>query len=396
MRRRVFLRLPAAYIVYNESMGASAVYIHIPFCRAKCYYCDFVSYPGLETRHREYVEALLIEISRATPEGEITSLYIGGGTPTVLAAAQLAEILGAVRARFQVADEAEITLEANPGTVEAAKLRALRRAGFNRLSLGVQAMEDETLQLLGRIHSAQEAIDAYRGAREAGFDNISIDLMYALPGQSMAQWQETLAWAVALQPEHASLYELTIEEGTRFAELFAAGRLPAPEDDLRLEMYEAAISELTSAGFEHYEVSNFARPRRRSRHNQVYWRNESHFGFGAGAVRYLNGERCALTKSVEEYIAAIRAGGEAAESCEQLTGRRLMGETVMLALRTSEGVELAEFARRFGVELTEVYGESVAALQREGLVEVAGGRLRLTHRGLLLANQASLEFVEAD
>lgn len=383
--------------------AARAVYIHIPFCKAKCYYCDFVSFPGYEALHQDYVEALITEISRAEPRGPIESIYFGGGTPTVLSDEQLSGILRAVFNQFVVEPDGEITVEANPGTVDTQKLRNLRRSGFSRLSLGIQAFDDETLARLGRIHSAAQALEAYHDTRKAGFQNISIDLMYGLPAQRLEDWRKTLDQAVRMGPEHASLYELSIEEGTKFAEMHKTGELEIPDEDARLEMYEAAIEALTGAGYEHYEVSNFARPNCRSRHNQVYWRNEDYYGFGAGAARYLDGLRCTMTKSVARYISDVRQGIDPVESCERLTGRALMGETIMLALRTSDGVDLKEFEHRFGLGLLEVYGKVVKSLREDGLIELTGQevnscpteRMRLTHSGLLLANRVGAEFVEA-
>ncbi len=350
----------------------------------------------MEAFYGEYVEALAAEISHAEPQEPISTIYFGGGTPTVLSNGQLSAILAAVRERFEVEPDVEITLEANPGTVSLRKLRNLRAAGFNRISLGFQAMDDGALRRIGRVHSADEGLAAYQAAREAEFDNIGIDLIYGLPEQTLEDWQSNLEHALGLCPEHASLYELSIEEGTPFAEKQAAGQLNLPDEDSRLEMYEVAIRTLAAAGYEHYEISNFARPGFRSRHNQVYWRNESYFGFGAGSARYLDEVRCGLTKSVQHYITCIRQRIDPIGSCERLTGRALMGETIMLGLRALEGVDLGEFEKRFGVPLMDAYGETVCALQNDGLVELTKDRLKLTHRGLLMANRAAAEFVETE
>lgn len=374
-------------------LAASAIYLHIPFCRAKCHYCNFVSYAGLNVLHDRYVEALKKEISRAVPEAPITTIYFGGGTPTVLAENQLGEILQAICSCFDVTPDAEITLEANPGTVDRAKLQALCLAGFNRLSLGVQSFDHTLLARLGRIHSAKEALEAFHSARAAGFANIGLDLMYALPGQSLLAWQRTLDQAIRLNPEHISLYELSIEEGTKLAEDCQAGKLELPSEDLQIQMYEAAIAVLTSAGYEHYEISNFARPGFRSRHNQVYWRNDSYFGFGAGAARYLGGVRAKLTESVERYIDMINQAQDPVESTETLTGRALMGETIMLGLRLREGVDLTAFQQRFGEDLSATYREKIAVLKESGLLEIADNHLRLTHQGLLLSNRVMGEFL---
>jgi oxygen-independent coproporphyrinogen-3 oxidase len=416
-----------------------AIYIHIPFCASKCFYCDFTSFAGLEALWPDYVEALISEISRARPRGPVETIYFGGGTPSILPAYQLLAVLSAITERFEVEPDAEITLEANPGTADLPKLRSLRNAGapaevrpssengdpalssplcgggdkpgikstlkapgslgnekqgFNRLSLGVQSFDDEMLKRIGRIHSAEEALAAYRMAREAGFDNISIDLIYGLPNQTLKDWQRELEHLLELRPEHVSIYELSIEEGTPFARKQEAGELELPDEETRLEMYEAAIGSLALAGYEHYEISNFARPGFRSRHNQVYWRNESYHGFGAGAARYLDGVRCSLTKSIQHYISCARLKIDPIESCERLTGRGLMGETIMLGLRSSDGIDLGEFRERFGVSLMEAYGDAIERLQGDGLVELNEERLRLTHKGLLVANRVVVEFVE--
>jgi oxygen-independent coproporphyrinogen-3 oxidase len=288
---------------------------------------------------------------------------------------------------------AEITLEANPGTIDLAKAAALRGARFNRISLGVQSLDDRRLRKIGRIHTSQEALDAYQAVRQAGFANVSIDLIFALPTQTLAEWQNTLNRAVQLNPEHASLYELSIEEGAKFAEAYKAGLLIMPDEDTRLEMYESAIAALTGEGYEHYEVSNFAKPGFRSRHNQVYWKNESYFGFGAGAVRYLDGVRCTMTTSVEDYISRIQQGLDPADSCEELTGSALMGETIMLGLRTSDGVDLRAFEERFSTSLIEAYDEVLPVLYNDRLIDLTDTHLRLTHKGLLMADRVAAEFI---
>lgn len=348
----------------------------------------------MQSLYQDYVDALISEISNARPRGRISTIYIGGGTPTALSAEQLSSVLRAITGHFDAAPDAEVTFEANPGTVDLTKLQALRSAGFNRISLGIQSLDDDLLKRIGRIHSSEDAVEAYRAARRAGFDNAGLDLIHALPGQSVADWRKTLDRVVELHPEHASLYELSIEEGTVFARQCAQGKLDLPDEDEKLEMYEAAIEVLTRAGYEHYEISNFALPGFRSRHNQVYWRNDSYFGFGAGAVRYLDGKRCSLTTSVEDYIAHIKRGEDPAVSCEELTGRALMGETVMLALRTSDGVDTSLFESRFGVPFEEAYAKVLPALLDSGLAALEQGRLRLTHRGLLLGDEVSAEFLE--
>jgi oxygen-independent coproporphyrinogen-3 oxidase len=334
----------------NSSPSAAlptAAYIHIPFCKSKCFYCDFNSYPGQEGLRAEFVDALVKEINAAIDsKNPLETVYFGGGTPTLLSAEHLLRILEAIRAKFGISPDAEVTIEANPGTVTPETLAALRNGGFNRLRIGVQSFDDQTLQILGRIHSAKEAQRAFLEARKANYGNISIDLMYALPDQTISNWESTLQKALELSPEHISLYELSIEEGTHFGNLRSRCMIQLPDEDLQLEMYQMAIDRLTSAGFEHYEVSNFARPGRRSRHNQVYWRNEPYYGFGAGATGYVQGIRYTNTATPRDYIDQVNASGRAVATEESLTGRESMGETIMLGLRMLDGVDTFAFEHR--------------------------------------------------
>ncbi len=378
--------------------GPTAAYVHIPFCVSKCFYCDFSSFAGMESLHDEYVAAVVSEIEHSSrPDwGQLDSVYIGGGTPTVLSADQLAMILTALDRAIGIGPDCEITIEANPGTVDRAKLSALRRAGFNRLSLGVQSFDDAFLKRIGRIHNAASAVEAYLAAREAGFGNVGIDLIFALPGQTISHWAQTLTRAVELSPEHVSLYELSIEEGTRFAEMCASGELDLPSEDARLEMYEQAISIITGAGYEHYEVSNFARPGFRSRHNQVYWRNEPYYGFGASATSYLNGERARRVSSPRAYIDSISSDEDAIESSERLTGRALLAETIIQGLRMLEGIDLHRFRAETCADLDAEFAGEIAALEERGLVERSQGRLKVTHQGLLLMNDVAMEFLPGD
>jgi oxygen-independent coproporphyrinogen-3 oxidase len=410
----------------------NSVYVHIPFCVRKCLYCDFNSHAGMEHLFTPYVEALKTEIRREAerfPDARISTIYFGGGTPNILAPDQLAGILDEIRRSFEVATDAEISIEANPGVSSLqSTVSSLPRVGFSRLSPGVQSFNDDELRLLGRIHTADEAVRAFRDAREAGFENISIDLMYGIPGQTLESWRATLDKALDLAPEHVSLYSLTVEEGTPFHAMQVEGRLTLPGDEIEADMYEEAIRTLTSAGFEHYEISNFARPGFRCRHNITYWHNEPYFGFGAGATGYLpelrskeyKVQRPAETKppprvranpkseirnpkcgcvratnvlSPEEYISRIEAG-ESPKACEErLTGRAAMGETMFLGLRMLQGVDIETFARRNGVLPQEVFFEEIADLAERGLIEEADGAIRLTPRGLLLANDVFAEFV---
>lgn len=376
-----------------------AAYVHIPFCISKCHYCDFNSYSGMEPIFDGYIQSLLSEIQRTADRigrGRLlplNSIYIGGGTPTVLTADQLVVIISSIDENFGITDNCEITLEANPGTVNEHKLAQLHLAKFNRLSIGIQSFDDELLLKLGRIHTAAQAINTYESARRVGFDNIGIDLMFALPGQDIKHWENTLNTAVGLYPEHISLYELSVEEGTQFAQLCSECKLDLPDEDVQLDMYELAITKLTAAGFEHYEVSNFARPGFRSRHNQVYWRNELHYGFGAGASSYINGDRARRIGNPRDYINAINSGSDAVEFSEHLTGRVLLAETIILGLRVLDGIDITKIDTQMHEDIVITFASEIEQLQEKELLELADGHLRVTHKGLLLLNDVAEEFL---
>lgn len=372
-----------------------AAYIHIPFCLSKCYYCEFNSYPGLEAVFNDYAGALIVEIERAKQSAvePLDTVYFGGGTPTILPASSIAAIFSSIKRNIGIAPGAEVTIEANPGTIDLAKLSDLHHSGFNRLSMGIQSFNDDLLIRIGRAHTVQEALDAYAAARHAGFSNVSIDLIFALPGQELHDWSKALDSAINLEPEHISLYELSIEEGTRFAELCADGALDLSDEEMQIEMYELAIRKLISAGFEHYEVSNFARPGFRSRHNQVYWRNEPYYGFGAGATSYINGVRARRIASPQAYIDAINAGSDAVEFSEQLDERSRLGETIIQGLRMLDGIDLHELQNKTSTNVLAEFGEKINLLEKRGLVEVVDNNMRVTHKGLMLLNDVSQEFL---
>ena len=379
-----------------------SIYIHIPFCVRKCLYCDFTSYPGKEGLFGDYVQALRAEIRQVGarfPDARAPTIYFGGGTPNVLSQEQLSSILSEITQSFDVFTGAEISIESNPGL-------PVVRNGLNRLSLGVQSFWDDELCSLGRIHTAEEAIQAVHDAREAGLKNISIDLMYGIPGQTLESWRQTLKTALDRLPEHVSLYSLAVEEGTPFHAMQVQGALSLPGDDAEADVYELAIETLTNAGYEHYEISNFARPGFECRHNITYWENRPYFGFGAGASSYLPEEqphsslithhayvRSTNTRSVEEYILRLNSGETAVESQECLTGKESMGETMFLGLRMLRGADVNAFRQRYGLSPQEAFPEEIASLKERGLLEEAGCFIRLTRRGLLLANDVFTEFV---
>ncbi len=381
-----------------------ALYLHIPFCAKHCAYCDFNTYTekaqsGLVV---ETVEAICTDIAQ-TAEGlpleqrlrPVESVFFGGGTPTFLSGEQLTRLLNTVRERFAVSTDAEITSEANPSSSDAEKFAQMRSAGFNRLSIGVQAFDDTLLKALDRFHTAGEAQAAFLQARAAAFDNISLDLMFGLPKQTRILWEATLERALGLEPEHISLYALTLEPGTRFERLYAGGKLELPDEDDEIGMYERSMERLTAAGYEHYEVSNFARVGRRSRHNQTYWRNEDYLGFGPGAVSYLEGRRWKRERLPKRYVEKVRQGADLSVESERLERDGTLGETFMLGLRMREGMPLSRIRERFGVEPHLHFGEVFADLKAKGWLEETGDTVRLTHTGLLLANEALQSFLAA-
>ncbi|MGE5590411.1 MAG: radical SAM family heme chaperone HemW [Bacillota bacterium] len=379
-----------------------AIYVHIPYCARKCAYCDFNSYDRFgEAQVERYLAALRREMALAARRPEVagrpvTSVFFGGGTPTVLSGGQLAGLLSALTGLFPLAPGAEVTSEANPGTVDEAKLASMRQAGFNRLSLGVQARQDHLLERLGRIHRAPEVEAGVRAARRSGFGSVNLDLMYGLPGQTLADWRETLDWAVSLGPEHISAYSLIIEPGTPFGALHERGLLSLPGEDLEAAMDEMTLEVLPRNGLEPYEVSNFARSGYRCRHNLVYWHNEEYLGLGAGAFSFLGGERFWNLRRPQDYEAAVleqdRLPVEDRERPDRATS---MGETVMLGLRLTDGLELERFRRRFGTSLQEAYPAVLEKLVRQGLVETGADHVRLTKRGRQVGNRVFAEFLPA-
>lgn len=374
-----------------EDLG---LYVHIPFCQSRCRYCDFNTYAGLEGLFETYVRALIREITLAGP-ARVRTVYLGGGTPTVLPLSHLVQVLDAIRAGFVLVPDAEVTVEANPGTVEAESLAVLRKQGVNRLSLGVQSFADDELRLLGRIHSAGQAAAALSAARQAGFKDVSLDLIYGLPRQTLADWSFSLERALALEPEHLSLYALSVEAGTPLARDIARGHLPLPDSDLAAEMYEMAAEVCAAAGYLHYEISNWARgAARQCRHNLIYWRNEPYLGLGAGAHSWQGRRRWANAAAPDEYATRLAGGNPTVAEEETISPELEMGETMMMGLRlVEEGVPFDRFQQRFGLDPRRCYEAEIAELVELGLLEVDDERLRLSPRGCLLGNQVFARFL---
>jgi len=382
-------------------MDAVSLYVHIPFCRAKCAYCDFNSYPGLDHLFEKYVHALQTEM-RWVSRGrslKVKTIYLGGGTPTVLPLAFLGEVLAACHEHFTIAEGTEITVEANPGTVDSSYLAGLLEMGVNRLSLGVQSFHDDELRLLSRLHTAAQAVEAYRLARQVGLGNVNLDLIYGLPRQTSSSWQDTLQKAIHLQPDHLSLYCLTVEEDTPLGQRIAQGKLPVPDPDLAAEMYSLAEEALDKAGCVHYEISNWAQPGCECRHNLTYWRNQPYLGLGAGAHSYFKKKRWHNVLSPAEYITLLEADRQEllssiAKEVEEIGETLEMAETMILGLRlVREGVRLADFRERFGRELINAYGDEISEMESAGLLEIDGERVQLTARGRLLGNEVFQQFL---
>jgi oxygen-independent coproporphyrinogen-3 oxidase len=367
-----------------------AAYVHIPFCVRKCHYCDFAAGPAPEAIRAAYVCALADEIRLSPWRGaRLSTLFFGGGTPSELKTPQLATILHALEETFDfVRPSLEATIECNPGTVSPASLAEMLELGFNRVSLGIQSFHDHHLRALGRIHDAVQARDAIRDARAAGFRRLNLDLIFGLPGQTLDEWRADVEEALAFQPEHLSLYHLTVEEETEFGRRRRAGLLTLPDDDLAADMYEWSLDRLRAGGWEQYEISNFARPGEECRHNQVYWRQEPFLGFGLGAASYLGGERRVRTRSMQRYLfTACRPEGPEVADSERLAPRDAAGEALMLALRTREGADPSRIGARWGVDVEAEFGAAFHSLAEDGLVARRGARIVLTRTGVLFANQ---------
>jgi oxygen-independent coproporphyrinogen-3 oxidase len=376
------------------------LYLHIPFCLRKCGYCAFNSQELLDNDLNDYA-ALLIEEMRlvaatTAPGRQLDSIYFGGGTPSLLLPDQTALIIRLAAQLFGLSPDAEITLEANPGTVDQARLSAFRTAGINRLSLGVQSFDDNFLGRLGRIHNAHQARKAFSDARRAGFNNIGIDLMYSLPAQDILQWQTDLKQAIQLSPEHFSIYGLTVEEGTPFHHLYPSGSRERPDDDLSADMFEMADDLLTAAGYEHYEIANYARTGYRSCHNSGYWQRDGYLGLGVGAHSFLksgNGVRMSNVSALEDYREKLAAVCLPRLESRHLSRDQAIEEYMFLGLRMADGVYLDEFEREFGCPCRSFYGRTIDDLVRLELLLCNKTNLRLTRRGMLLSNQVFARFL---
>lgn len=382
-------------------MAGLALYLHIPFCVRKCRYCVFVSRPlagggAGKTLVQDYLRALRREIkTTASLAGRqsLGSIYFGGGTPTLLEPSDLISLLEETRDHFDWGEDMEITVEANPGTISPAGMRLLRDAGVNRLSIGAQSFNPKELGLLGRIHGVAEIYSAYYAAREAGFDNVNLDLIYGIPGQTLSGWRASLEKAVELHPEHLSVYGLSLEEGTPLVEEIAKGWLQPCPEETQVAMWEITGRLLKGAGYERYEIANFASPGRQCRHNLTYWLNRPYLGLGAAAHGYFNGIRYANHSDLETYIESSLQGKLPRAQEEHQTPEQERTDTIIMGLRLTRGLSRSAFRNRFGYSFEDVFGEQLAILEQEGLMEENEGFIYLTERGCLLANYVLAHFV---
>ena len=369
------------------------IYIHIPFCAKKCNYCDFLSFPAAKEMQETYVDTLLKEIEAAKDREtyRVSTVFFGGGTPSILPAEDIARILDQLRDNFLIAPDAEISVECNPGTVTLSKLTTYKDAGINRLSFGLQSSDNEELRLLGRIHTWEAFLDSYHYARETGFNNINIDLMSALPGQTIDKWQKTVENVMVLHPEHISAYSLIIEENTPFYETYKNGHgLPEEEEDRR--MYAWTKKTLEEAGYRRYEISNYALPGRQCRHNVGYWKRIPYRGFGLGASSLIDEYRFKNTEDLNLYIARTREGQACYDDCEKIDTKSQMEEYMFLGLRLTDGISEQEFFQIFGESIDEIYGQHLDQLMGQGLLLREKGRIFLTDRGVDISNYVMAQF----
>lgn len=398
-------------------MKEISIYLHIPFCRHRCAYCDFNTYAGIESHIPAYIHALCQEIrysgNTAGRQLPVCSIFFGGGTPSLLPDTYIKQIMDEIHEHYNLREDAEITLEANPGTLTPGYLRKIRRCGINRLSLGMQSVRPVELKQLERQHDMFDVIQSVKWVRDAGFDNLNIDLIFGLPNQTLANWQDSLVQAANLKPEHLAIYSLILEEGTPMKRWVERGLMNMPDEDIAADMYEWTSDYLAGLGYVHYEISNWARydgdrNLLSCRHNLQYWRMNPFLGYGAGAHGFIEGVHISNIASPFDYVNAFtdRSAGidrgtypvtPATAAIEPVTRRTEMGEVMLMGLRlVDEGVSLQEFENRFGVSIWDMYRRQIASLQNRGLVEVVenqGERIRLTADGRLLGNQVFVEFV---
>ena len=372
------------------------LYIHIPFCVKKCAYCDFLSWSGDKEQRVDYVRALEQEIlsyKNFAEDYQVTTLYFGGGTPSVLEGELLERIMEAIRRTFQIEEKAEVTLEMNPGTALKEKLELYKKLGINRLSMGIQSVKNENLKLLGRIHTYEDFLESYCMAREAGFDNLSGDLISSLPGQTLAEWKEELEILMETPLEHVSVYQLIIAEGTDFYKRYGECEELLPDEETSREIYLWTGKYLKSRGFEQYEISNYAREGRQSAHNLRYWERKDYLGLGLGGASMIRNMRMSNTRDWDKYMAYCRDPGKIREEVEVLEESGQMEEFMFLGLRKTRGISKKEFRRTFGKDIDLVYEKTLEKYLKNGMLQESGDRIFLSEEGILLSNQVFADFL---
>ena len=372
------------------------LYIHIPFCVKKCAYCDFLSWSGDKEQRVDYVRALEQEIlsyKNFAEDYQVSTIYFGGGTPSVLEGELLERIMEAIRRTFQIEEKAEVTLEMNPGTALKEKLELYKKLGINRLSMGIQSVKNENLKLLGRIHTYEDFLESYCMAREAGFDNLSGDLISSLPGQTLAEWKEELEILMETPLEHVSVYQLIIEEGTEFYKKYGECEELLPDEETSREIYLWTGKYLKSQGFEQYEISNYAREGKQSAHNLRYWERKDYLGLGLGGASMIRNMRMSNTRDWDKYMAYCRDPGKIREEVEVLEESGQMEEFMFLGLRKTRGISKKEFRRTFGKDIDLVYEKTLEKYLKNGMLQESGDRIFLSEEGILLSNQVFADFL---
>lgn len=377
----------------SDRQNIPALYIHIPFCESKCIYCDFNSIVIKSQLVDEYLNAIEKELQSTSEKYSFTTVFIGGGTPTVLNEKQLNRLLLIIAKHVNVLNLKEYTIEVNPGTLNDEKIFILRNNLVNRISIGIQSFNDKYLKLLGRIHSASEAIDIFTDLREKGFENISIDLIYGYPDQTLYEWTIDLRKCINLDPEHISAYCLTYEQGTPITDMTESGTIKKLSEEEELKMYELTSDLLCNNGFRRYEISNFAKQDKECRHNTVYWENREYIGIGAGAFSYINGERFCKIKNIKKYISYVKSKKRLIYFSEKLSQKKRASEILIMALRMTAGVSRTDFFKRSGFDLYDLYHDQLFSLTQKGLINFDYDRIKLTKRGLSVADSVMMEFM---
>lgn len=386
-------------------MKEMELYIHVPFCIKKCAYCDFLSAPAGEEERQRYVETMIKEIQgyrKKYQEYCVTTIFVGGGTPSVLSGEQIKEVFNALRASFVIDAQAEITIEVNPGTVTEEKVEAWMQAGVNRISIGLQSVNDEELQMLGRMHTYKDFLNTYHLLRDKGFNNLNIDLISAIPGQTLESWKKTLSTVAELEPEHISAYSLIVEEGTPFYSIYGEGGAdgnlesmvqPLPDEETERFIYEETETILQKYGYDRYEISNYAKPGYACRHNEGYWRRVNYLGVGLGASSLIENQRFRNFSTYDVYMDAIQNQKLFHEEVKSLSVTDEMEEFMFLGLRMMSGISREEFQKKFGKKIETVYEKQIQQLKKDGLIEFVENRIRLTKRGIDISNYVFEQFL---